>query len=165
MEGGVVEFPGAAGAPGQRIAGTTIEIVMTPDGATVTSLTAQEKVQVDLPAAGECAGQADPLRVAPRHGAAGQGLQNAIFEGGVDYLESRPATAKSPALERHATSSRLIVDTKPGLGPVERADFRGNAHFVDGELTADAPRALLQHRAATSSISRHRTGTPARARS
>ena len=53
---------------------------------------------------------------------------------------------RSPALERHATSSRLIVDTKPGLGPVERADFRGNAHFVDGELTADAPRAALQHR-------------------
>ncbi len=142
MEGGVVEFPGAAGAPGQRITGTTIEIGMSPDGATVTNLTAQEKVQVDLPAAGETPAKRIRSASLRATGAPGQGLQNAVFEGGVDYVESRPAAAKSPALERHATSTRLIVDTKPGLGPVERADFRGNARFVDGELTAEAPRAL-----------------------
>ena len=33
MEGSVIEFPGAAGAAGQRIAATTIESVMSPDGA------------------------------------------------------------------------------------------------------------------------------------
>jgi lipopolysaccharide export system protein LptA len=142
MEGGVVEFPGAAGAKGQRIVGTTIDIGMSPDGATVTNLTAQEKVQVDLPAEGETPAKRIRSVSLRATGAPGQGLQNAVFEGGVDYLESRPATAKSPALERHATSTRLIVDTKPGLGPVERADFRGNARFVDGELTAEAPRAL-----------------------
>jgi lipopolysaccharide export system protein LptA len=142
MEGGVIESPGAAGATGQRIAGTTIESIMSPDGATVVSLTAQENVQVDLPAEGQMSAKRIRSASLRATGAAGQGLQNAVFEGSVDYLESRPATGKTPALERHATSNRLIVDTKPGLGPVERADFRGNAHFVDGDLTADAPRAL-----------------------
>jgi len=142
MENGVVELPGAAGAPGRRIVGSTIDITMSPDGATVTNLNAQDKVQVDLPAEGDAPARqirAATLRAA---GAPGQGLQNAIFEGSVDYAEARPASGKTPALDRRARSMRLIVDTKPGLGPVERADFRGNAHFIDGEITAEAPRAL-----------------------
>jgi lipopolysaccharide export system protein LptA len=36
----------------------------------------------------------------------------------------------------------LIVDTKPGFGAIERADFRSNAHFEDGKTFADAPRAI-----------------------
>jgi lipopolysaccharide export system protein LptA len=142
MERGVVEFPGAAGAGGRRIAGTTIEIAMSPDGATVTNLTAQENVQVDLPAEGDTPSRKIRSASLRATGAAGQGLQNAVFEGGVDFVETRPAAGKSPALDRRANSTRLIVDTKPGLGPLERADFRGNARFRDGELTAEAPRAL-----------------------
>ena len=142
MEGAVIELPGAGGAPARRIAGTTIESIMSADGATVASLTAQEKVQVDLPAEGETPARRIHSATLRAGGAAGQGLQNFVFEGGVDFVETRPAAGKTPALDRHARSTRLIVDTKPGLGAVERADFRGNAHFVDGELTADAPRAL-----------------------
>jgi lipopolysaccharide export system protein LptA len=142
MEGAVVELPGAPGAAAKRITGTTIDIGMSPDGATVTSLVAVEKVVVDLPAEGDAA--AKQIRAASLRatGAPGQGLQNAVFEGGVDYTESRAATAKTAAVERKARSLRLIVDTKPGLGPIEKADFRGNAHFVDGRITADAPRAI-----------------------
>ena len=142
MEGAVIELPGAGGAPARRIAGTTIESIMSADGATVASLTAQEKVQVDLPAEGDTPARRIHSATLRAGGAAGQGLQNFVFEGGVDFVETRPAAGKTPALDRHARSTRLIVDTKPGLGAVERADFRGNAHFVDGELTADAPRAL-----------------------
>ena len=115
---------------------------MSADGATVANLTAQEKVQVDLPAEGDTPARRITSATLRAGGAAGQGLQNFVFEGGVDFVETRPAAGKTPALDRHARSTRLIVDTKPGLGAVERADFRGNAHFVDGELTADAPRAL-----------------------
>ena len=142
MEGAVVELPGAAGAPANRIAGTTIESVMSPDGASVAVLTALEKVQVDLPAQGEAPARTIRSATLRATGADGQGLQNFVFEGGVDFDEGRPAAGKAAAVKRTARSSRLIVDTKPGLGTVERADFRGNAHFVDGELTADAPRAL-----------------------
>ena len=141
MEGAVVELPGPAGAPARRIAGTTIESSMTPDGATVSGLNATENVQVDLPATPEA--PARRIRAASLRSSGGaQGLQNAIFEGSVDFVESRPATGKSPAVERHATSTRLVVDTKPGLGPLERADFRGNVRFDDGDVRAEAPRAV-----------------------
>ena len=137
---------------------------MSPDGATVTSLTAQEKVQVDLPAEGESPAKRIRSASLRATGAAGQGLQNAVFEGGVDYLESRPAS-------RQVAGARTARHIHPphrrhqaGLGPVERADFRGNAHFVDGELTAEAPRALYNIES-DQLDSRHRTGTPARSRS
>ena len=142
MTNSVVEFVGSAGAAGRRIGASTIDIGMSPDGATVTSLNAVDKVQVDLPA--EAGAPARQIRSSTLRatGAAGQGLQNAVFEGGTEFSETRPANGKTPAGERKARSQRLIVDTKPGLGPLERADFRGNAHFEDGQLVADAPRAL-----------------------
>lgn len=142
MENAVVELPGATGAPGKRIVGSTIDIGMSPDGATVTSLQAIEKVQVDLPAEGAIPARQIRSATLRGTGAPGQGLQNLVFEGGVDYLETRPANGKTPASERKARSLRLIVDTKPGLGPVDRADFRGNASFQADQITAEAPRAL-----------------------
>jgi lipopolysaccharide export system protein LptA len=142
MDNGVVEMPGAAGAPGPRITGSTIDIGMSPDGATVTSLHAVDKVQVDLPAEATTPGRQIRSATLRGTGAPGQGLQNLVFEGGVDYLETRPANGKTPATERKARSQRLIVDTKPGLGPVDRADFRGNASFQADKIAAEAPRAL-----------------------
>jgi lipopolysaccharide export system protein LptA len=142
MENAVVELPASTGAAGPRIAGNTIDIGMSPDGATVTSLNASEKVQVDLPAEGQTPAKQIRANTLRATGAPGQGLQNAVFEESVEYSEARPASGKTPAGERTARSQRLIVDTKPGLGPVERADFRGNAKFGDGDLTAEAPRAL-----------------------
>ncbi len=141
MEGSVLEFPGADGAGSKRIAGTTIETTMSPDGATVTNLTAQENVQVDLPVEGDSPARRISSATLRATGAPGQGIQNAVFEGGVDFAETRPA-GKTPALDRRARSTRLTVDTKPGFGAVERADFRGNVRFVDGELTAEAPKAI-----------------------
>ncbi|HET7221309.1 MAG TPA: LptA/OstA family protein [Vicinamibacterales bacterium] len=142
MENGVVDLPGAAGGPGRRIAGTTIDIGMAPDGSTVTSLVAVDKVQVDLPAEGETPARQIRSTSLRASGAPGQGLRNAVFDGPVDFVETRPATAKTPAAVRKARSQRLIVDTKPGLGPLERADFRANVRFEDGQLVAEAPRAL-----------------------
>jgi lipopolysaccharide export system protein LptA len=141
MEGSVLEFPGTGGAGSKRIAGTTIETRMSPDGATMTNLTAQEKVQVDLPVEGDSPARRIRSATLRATGAPGQGIQNAIFEGGVDFAETRPA-GKTPALDRRARSIRLTVDTRPGFGAVERADFRGNVRFVDGELTAEAPKAI-----------------------
>ena len=142
MEGSVLEFPGTGGAGSKRIAGTTIETRMSPDGATVTNLTAQENVQVDLPVEGDSPARRIKSATLRATGAPGQGIQNAVFEGGVDFTETRPAAGKTPALDRRARSTRLIVDTKPGFGAVERADFRSNVRFVDGELTAEAPKAI-----------------------
>jgi lipopolysaccharide export system protein LptA len=142
MENAVVELPGAAAALPKRISAVNIDIGMSPDGATVTSLHAVDKAQVNLPAEGETPAREISSVTLHATGAAGQGLQNAVFEGGVNYREIRGANGKTPASERKASSQKLIVDTKPGLGPLERADFRGNAHFEDGRTVADAPRAV-----------------------
>jgi lipopolysaccharide export system protein LptA len=142
MENAVAELPGPAGAAARKIAAATIDIGMSPDGATVTSLIAVDKVQVDLPAEGQTPAKQIRSTSLRATGAPGQGLQNAVFEGGADYLETRPAQGKTPAAERRARGQRLIVDTKPGLGPIEKADFRTNAWFSDGQATADAPRAI-----------------------
>ena len=48
-------------------------------------------------------------------------------------------------MDRHATSKRLIVHTKPGLGDLQQAEFRGNVRFVDGaKTTAEAPVGIYQ---------------------
>jgi lipopolysaccharide export system protein LptA len=142
MEDATVDLPGTAGAAGRRIAGRQIDLTMAPDGATLTNLNASERVQVDLPAEGDIPVKQIRSATLKAVGAPGQGLQNAVFEGGVDYSESRAASGKLPAIARKARSQRLIVDTKPGLGAIERADFRGNVWFGDGQVTAEAPRAL-----------------------
>ena len=142
MEGSVIELPGAPNTPAKRIAATTIDTMLAPDGATVVSLNGQDKVQVDIPAEGEAPARTIKSTTLRATGAPGQGLQNAVFEGGIEFDERRPAAGKTPAVERHARSARLIVDTKPGFGAIERADFRGNAHFEDRDVSADAPRAL-----------------------
>jgi lipopolysaccharide export system protein LptA len=142
MEGSVIELPGPAGGAAKRIAGTTIDTQMSPDGASLTSLVAQENVQVDIPAEGDAPARTIRSATLRATGAPGQGLQNAVFEGGVEFDEKRAANGKTPAVERHARSARLIVDTKPGFGAIERADFRGHAHFTDRDVSADAPRAL-----------------------
>jgi lipopolysaccharide export system protein LptA len=142
MEHATVELPGPAGSPARRIAGSTIDIGMSPDGATATSLTAIEKVQVDLPQEGETPAKQIRSNSLRATGAPGTGLEDFLFEGSVEFRETRPAQGKTAAIDRKARSQKLIIDTKPGLGPVERADFRGHARFEDGPVTAEAPRAL-----------------------
>ena len=73
LENAVVQLPGDPKGAGRRIAGKTIVIDLAPDGATVTALTANENVQVDLPADGDLAREADPLRIARRHRCARRG--------------------------------------------------------------------------------------------
>jgi lipopolysaccharide export system protein LptA len=145
VENAVVQLPGEGRAPGRRIAGSTIDMVMAPDGATVTSLTANTGVQVDLPA--DAATPARRIRSATlvAHGAPGSGLQAATFDGGVDFRETGPARGTTAALNRTARSLKLSVETKPGLGAIQVADFRGNVHITDGpDIVADAPRVIYR---------------------
>ncbi len=137
MERAVVDMP-----PGKRISGKTINIGMAPDGKTVTLLTATENAQVDLPAEGNLPAKRIRSAALVATGAPAAGLQSATFSGKVDYRETRAAVRGAPAAERTATSESLIIDTKPGLGAVQKADFKGNVTFTDGDLKAEAPRGV-----------------------
>lgn len=143
-ENAAVQLAGAGRGPGRRVAGKAIDMALSPDGKAVTNLTANEQVQLDLPAEGET--PARRIRAASLVAAgAEQGLQEATFSGDVDYRETRAAQGKVAALNRAARSMRLTVKTKPGLGALQEADFRGNVTFTDGtSTTAKAPHATYR---------------------
>jgi lipopolysaccharide transport protein LptA len=130
--------------PGERrIAANTIDLTMSADGSTVIGLNAVDNVQVDLPASADA--PARRITSSTLNGGGPNGLQTTTFAGNVSYREIRPARRGGPpASERTARSQQLIVQTQPGLGAVEKADFHGNVHIVDGNTTADGQRAVHQ---------------------
>lgn len=141
VENAVVQLGGGAGE--RRIAANTIDLTMSADGSTVIGLNAVDNVQVDLPPAADA--PARRITSSTLNGGGPNGLQTATFAGNVSYRESRPARRGGPpASERTARAQQLVVQTQPGLGAVERADFRGNVHIVDGNTTADGQRAVHQ---------------------
>jgi lipopolysaccharide export system protein LptA len=149
VENAVVKLPGETGKPGKQIAGRGIDVSLAPDGETVTNLTAAENVQVDLPPDGEIPGRrirsTTLLATGAPPPAPGQpgGIKAATFAGGVDYREHRDAKGKVTAIDRTSKSDRLDIQTKPGFGDLERADFHNNVHFTDGpQTTAEAPTAV-----------------------
>jgi lipopolysaccharide export system protein LptA len=148
MENAVAQLAGAEG--GKRIAGRTIEMTMAPEGGTVTALTATEKVQVDLPAAEGI--PARRITAATLTSGGPNGLQTATFTGGVDYREIRPGARGAAPSERTGRSLQLVVETEPGLGAIQLADFRGNVRIVDGATTAEGQRAIYRVAADTFDI-------------
>jgi lipopolysaccharide export system protein LptA len=141
-ENASVQLPGAAGAAARRVAARNITMGLAPDGTTVTSLTANEQVQVELPAEGEASGRRITASALVASGAPDQGLRTATFTGNVEFREARPGGRGTPASERIARSQRLIVETKPGFGDIQQADFRGNVRFEDGATVGEAPRGI-----------------------
>jgi lipopolysaccharide export system protein LptA len=143
MEQGVLELPASAGSGTQRIAGRTIDFTLTADGTTVSTLTAAGSVVMDLP--GEAGSTAKQIRASAltATGPPNQGVQQLTFDGPVEFHETRAAGRGTSAVDRTARAARLIVDTKTGLGSIDRADFRGNVQITDGpDVTAGAPRAV-----------------------
>ena len=128
---------------GRTISASTIDLTMGADGSTVTGLSANRNVVVELPAA--AGSPARRITATTLSGGGPNGLQNATFAGGVMFREMKPGgRGGSAAGERTAQSQQLIVQTQPGFGTLQQADFRGNVHIVDGETVADGQRVVHQ---------------------
>ena len=140
VENAVAQF--GAGGGTRRISAAAIDMTMGPDGSTINVLNASQNVALDLPAAADA--PARRITSATLNAAGPNGLQTATFAGGVTYRELKPPARRGapPPSERTARSLRLIVQTQPGLGALQQADFRGNVHIEDGDTVADAPRAV-----------------------
>jgi lipopolysaccharide export system protein LptA len=136
-----VELPGRTG---RRISARTIAIDLAPDGTTVTNLNANEQVQVDLPAEGNSSARRIIAAGLAATGPPPGGVKTATFTGNVEFREKRAADRGAAPSERVARSQKLIVDTKPGFGDIEQADFRGNVRFEDGSTLGEAPRGLYR---------------------
>ena len=141
VEGAILDMGGSAA--GKRISGRTINVGLSPDGATVSSLTANENVQVDIPADKDLPAKQIRSTALTASGPAGIGLQTATFTGKVEFHETLGGRRGGAAIDRTARSERMILETKPGLGAIEKADFRGNVKFVDApDLTGEAQRGI-----------------------
>ena len=134
----VVQVTGTKGTRGRRIGSEWMSIGLAPDGATVTSLTGRDSVQVDLPP--ESGGPARVVRSTELEatGAAATGITSVVFKDRVEFRET-PAGRTSPRIGR---SSLLTLAVKPGFGAVDSARFSGGTRFEDGDLTATARDAL-----------------------
>ncbi len=143
-ENASVDLPGAAGAPARRILARTIAMSMAPDGSTLTKLTANDQVVVELPATGEASARRITANSLNASGPPPGGLQTATFTGNVEFRETPPASGGTPAPERVAHAQRLVVETKPGFGDLQQADFRGNVRFDDGATKGEAQRGVYR---------------------
>src|SRR5687767_8254574 len=109
-----------------------IEIAIAPDGTTLTSLNARDRVVFDVSAAKGQPAKKVTSNALVASGAAGKGLTAASFTEGVEYQE----TGGTPPVKRTVTSRTLDTSLKGGLGQIEEATFIGSARFRDSATQA-----------------------------
>jgi LPS export ABC transporter protein LptC len=144
VEGASVELPAPAGKSGRKISARTVAIDLAPDGSTVTNLQANDQVEVTLPAEGNAFARRITAATLAASGPPPGGVKTATFTGNVEFRETRGAERGKQASERVARSQRLVVETQPGFGDIQQADFRGNVRFEDASTVGEAPRGLYR---------------------
>jgi lipopolysaccharide transport protein LptA len=148
IEQGVLQIAGRSGSGAKRIAGRTVSVALGPDGSTIIGLAANENVQVDLPSENSTPAKRIRSATLAATGAPDGGLRQATFGGKVEYRETQAGRRNVAAVDRTARSESLIIDTQPGLGAIQKADFHGNVKFIDApSVTGEAQRGLyyLEH--------------------
>jgi lipopolysaccharide export system protein LptA len=132
--GGTVTIAGDSSAPDKTLVSDSLEIGLAPDGATVTSLTARDKVSLDLPAPSGQPAKSIKSTSLVASGDDKLGLTAAVFSEGVEYRES----GGSPAIQRLVRSRNLDATLKNGFAEISDARFTGNVQFNDGGMQASA---------------------------
>jgi lipopolysaccharide export system protein LptA len=162
----VTQIAGPTGQRGRRLSAESTDFELAPDGATLTSLSARERVDLEIPSDG-AAVPTRRIRSTSMEGAgaADKGLTAVRFAGGVEFREQRAATNGLAAFERVARSQTLDAVMQPGLGGIDRATFAGGVKFLDGETEATGPDAVYDLskgslRLTTSGTSRARVADP-----
>jgi LPS export ABC transporter protein LptC len=137
----VVRVAGGANAPAQQLASQAVDVEIAADGQSVQGLSAQDDVQLDLPAASP---GAPTRRIRSRSlDADGEpgvpGLRSARFAGDVEFREAAPAAKDKPAVERIVRAPALETKLQSGLGTIDRATFTDGVSVKDGTRTAEGP--------------------------
>ena len=127
--GAAIQVAGDPGTEGKRIAATTIDITLAPDGSTPTALVGREAVELAFPPQQDAAARTVKANALNARGEPGRGLTAARFTGRVEYRE------KSGSIDRTARSNALDVALKPGMADIEEATFNGAVRFEEGALT------------------------------
>ena len=132
--GSSVKIAGGNGSPDKTLVAESVEIRLAPDGATVTSLSAHDKVALDLPAPKGQASKSVRSTTFVASGDDAHGLTTAVFSEGVEYREFGGA----PPVQRLVRSRNLDAALNNGLDEIRNALFAGNVQFNDGSMHASA---------------------------
>lgn len=136
-----------AGADGRRsIDATNITLMTAPDGRTVTSIDARERVVVQTPSGPDRAGRTIS---AARLVATGNssGLTEATFTGGVRLVENPVGQNRPGAGDRTANARTMVMDLDGQFDRVQVARFSQDVEFTDGEMSGDGERGEYDARA------------------
>jgi LPS export ABC transporter protein LptC len=131
---GVIRFTGETAGSGRQIRAETIEVPLAENGTRPMGLTARDRVELTLPADESAAARTITADSLDGRGDAVNGLTGALFTGRVVFRES------GEGADRSASSEMIQVATRPGLGAIDEATFLRPVEFVDGSMTARAPR-------------------------
>lgn len=136
----VVQLANATGGPGTRLSGQAMDIELAPDGNTLNSLGARDRVQLDLPAGPDTpARQIKSVTLEARAEPGKTGLSAARFVDQVEFRETRPAAGDQPALDRLVKSRVLDAKVQEGLSQIDEALFNEGVTIKDGARDASGP--------------------------
>jgi lipopolysaccharide transport protein LptA len=130
-ESAAIQVSAATAAASRRIAAGTIEVSLA-DGSTPTALTAEERVELDMPAGADGPARTIQAQSLVGKGDADRGLRSARFAGDVRFRE------RGSAGERVARAGALEASLGSGLTTIEEAHFQQNVRFNDAGLAATA---------------------------
>lgn len=125
----------------RSVAGSKVDLAVAPDGSTVTSLTAQKPVRVELPKTADNPARVITAQTLVSQGNEKEGLKQARFDGGVDFVETVPGTKGAKDSVRTGKSQVLVLGLNGKLDAIDRATFTQNATFTDGDVRGDADEA------------------------
>ena len=127
-----IRIAAEANHPERVLRAQNVEIGMAPDGTTLTSLTARDRVVLDLPGGKGQASKTVKSTALVASGEPGKGLTAATFSETVEYLE----TGGTPPVKRTVTSRTLETALNGGLGDIREARFAGAVRLREEGGTA-----------------------------
>ena len=137
--GAALQLYGADG-PGAQLTGRSIEVGFAAGGRGVADVSARTEVFLDVPETATQPAQRVSANAFAAEGQDGQALEQAQFEGAVEYRETRVKDGAD--LTRVARAERLDATLADGLSTLEGARFRGDVTFSDDDVNGQADEAF-----------------------
>ena len=138
--GAALQLYGADGVPGAQLTGQSIDVRFAEGGSGVAAVSARDEVFLDVPERPAQPAQRVSADAFDAAGEDGQGLEQAKFDGAVEYRETR--TSDGTDLTLVARSERLHATLADGLSTLEGARFLGEVTFSDSEVSGWADEAF-----------------------
>ena len=127
---------GGTSAGARSITADWIDVRLSPDGATVSGLTARDNMVLTLPASNEEPKRVITAATLTSKGEPGTGLTSAKLVGNVEYREIRQTAAGR--VIRRVSGRVLDLVTQPALGDIDEAKFAGAVRFDEDQLRSSS---------------------------